>query len=91
MANYQYARDGYTLTRLVEGEEKVKVVYGEIVESELPENYFVTNGFDLVGDDTVTKKEKKEKPAEIEVSSEEDGEEAITVEVEEKPKKKAKK
>jgi len=45
MAQYQYTGSEYTRIELVKGEGKVKVVEGEIVESELPERNFLTNKF----------------------------------------------
>lgn len=45
MAQYQYTGSEYTRIELVKGEGKVKVVDGEIVESELPERNFLTNKF----------------------------------------------
>lgn len=46
MSQYQYIRDdGHTMVRLTEDGEKVKVSFGEIVESDRGDAYFTSNGF----------------------------------------------
>jgi hypothetical protein len=42
---YQYVREDYTRIKLKKDWEKVKVVFGEIIESDLDELYFLSNGF----------------------------------------------
>ena len=49
---YQYTGNEYTSIRLKEGGEKIKVVAGEIVESNLPELYFTSNWFKKVNVET---------------------------------------
>lgn len=45
MTFYQYVRRDHTKTKLVKDWEKIKVVYGEIIESSLDPMYFLENGF----------------------------------------------
>ena len=45
MTQYQYVGKEYTATPLEKNGEHVKVVEGEIIESELPEEFFTNNGF----------------------------------------------
>lgn len=45
MAKYQYIQKEYTRVQLEKDTEKVKVVEGEIVESDLDPKYFLRNGF----------------------------------------------
>lgn len=56
---YQYIGLWHTYISLVVGEEKVKVVNGEIVESERDEKLFTRNGFQKVEEVKVEKKSKK--------------------------------
>jgi hypothetical protein len=42
---YQYIGQGHTMTQLVKWEPKVKVVNGEIIESDLEQKYFLKNWF----------------------------------------------
>lgn len=68
---YQYIGKEYTYTRIHEWEPKIKIVPGEIIESELDETYFTKNGFQKVEFNIETKKSKKKgnkNEIEIEVS-----------------------
>lgn len=48
MKQFQYIGSDYTMARLEDGGEKIKVVDGEIVESNREENYFTKNNFVLL-------------------------------------------
>ena len=54
MQAYQYIGKEYTLISLIAGEPKVKVVEGEIVESDLPERNFLRAGFQIVDGENAT-------------------------------------
>lgn len=45
MKSYQYVGDSHTFTRLTKNGDKVKVGFGEIVESDLEPKTFLFNGF----------------------------------------------
>ena len=67
---YQYIGKEYTYTRTKEGSPKIKVVPGEIVESELEEKYFTKNGFQIVEGKVEVKKTSKKKSKDIEIVAE---------------------
>lgn len=67
---YQYIGKEYTFTRTQEGSPKIKVVHGEIVESELDEKYFTKNGFQIVEGKVEVKKNSKKKSKDIEIVAE---------------------
>jgi hypothetical protein len=54
MQAYQYIGKEYTLISLIAGEPKVKVVEGEVVESDLPERNFLRAGFQIVDGENAT-------------------------------------
>lgn len=64
---YQYIGREYTYTRIREWEPKVKIVPGEIIESELDETYFTKNGFQKFEINIETKKTKKNDKSKIEI------------------------
>lgn len=96
MKQYQYAGGDYTMVRLEDGGEKIKVVDGEIVESDREENYFTKNNFVLLGetddgettDEEITEEVPEVVEEAIEVVAVDDGKPEITIEVEEKKKSK---
>jgi hypothetical protein len=59
---YQYIGTEYTMVQVVKWEPKVKVVNGEIIESDLEEKYFTKNRFQVVPDDTTEETKTDEKP-----------------------------
>lgn len=68
---YQYLGKEYTYARIREWELKIKIVPGEIIESQLDETYFTKNGFQKVEINIETKKTNKKgnkNAIEIEVS-----------------------
>ncbi len=84
------------MVRLEDGGEKIKVVDGEIVESDREENYFTKNNFVLLGetddgettDEEITEEVPEVVEEAIEVVAVDDGKPEITIEVEEKKKSK---
>lgn len=98
MKQYQYAGGDYTMVRLEDGGEKIKVVDGEIVESDREENYFTKNNFVLLGEteaeegkttaEEITEEVPEVVEEAIEVVAVDDGKPEITIEVEEKKKSK---
>lgn len=82
------------MVRLEDGGEKIKVVDGEIIESDREENYFTANRFVLLGETTEGIEEAVEEVAveateeAIEVVAVDDGESEITIEVDNKKKSK---
>lgn len=59
MAKYQYTWAEYTMTGIVSDDVRVKVVNGEIIESDMKEEYFTHNGFVKLEIKTVAKDDWK--------------------------------
>ena len=88
------------MVRLEDGGEKIKVVDGEIVESDREENYFTKNNFVLLGKtdegentaeevvEEITEEVSEVVEEVIEVVAVDDGKPEITIEVENKKKSK---
>ena len=56
MKQFQYIGEDHTMVRLIEWGAKTKVVYWEIIESDIKEDYFIKNNFKRI-----EQKEKKSK------------------------------